>query len=148
MRSWQSIAVALREIGLGAVLNAVERHETAVLVMTVVSAAVFVGTLIAVPIWTLRLPQDYFTRPLPQRPPAAVMARTVSAAVLILMGIAMLVLPGQGLLTILLGVSLLDFPAKRRLERRMLARPHLLQWINRLRARAHKPPVHPPAPSR
>ena len=49
--------------------------------------------------------------------------------------------PGQGLLTILLGVMLLDFPGKRRLERRIIGRPRVLDRVNRLRARFGKPPL-------
>ncbi len=49
--------------------------------------------------------------------------------------------PGQGLLTILLGVMLLDFPGKRRLERRIIGRPSVLHRVNRLRERFGKPPL-------
>lgn len=50
-------------------------------------------------------------------------------------------IPGQGLLTILLGVMLLDFPGKRRLERRLIGMPRVLDRVNRLRARFGKPPL-------
>lgn len=49
--------------------------------------------------------------------------------------------PGQGLLTILLGVMLLDFPGKRSLERRLVGMPHVLNRVNRLRTRFGKPPL-------
>ena len=47
--------------------------------------------------------------------------------------------PGQGLLTILLGIMLLDFPGKSTLERKLLGRPEIVKAINRLRARFDKP---------
>jgi len=50
-------------------------------------------------------------------------------------------IPGQGLLTILLGVMLLDFPRKRTLERRLIGMPRVLRRVNRLRARFGKPPL-------
>lgn len=50
-------------------------------------------------------------------------------------------IPGQGLLTILIGLILLDFPGKRGLERRLVARPSVLGAINRLRARFGRPPM-------
>lgn len=50
-------------------------------------------------------------------------------------------IPGQGLLTILLGVMLLDFPGKRALERRIVGAPRVLDRVNRLRARFGKPPL-------
>jgi hypothetical protein len=49
--------------------------------------------------------------------------------------------PGQGLLTILLGIMLLDFPGKRRLEYKLVSRPTILKTINSLRHRFGKPPM-------
>ena len=47
--------------------------------------------------------------------------------------------PGQGLLTILLGVMLLDFPGKRRLELKIVSRPSVLKTVNSLRSKFGKP---------
>jgi hypothetical protein len=55
--------------------------------------------------------------------------------------------PGQGLLTILLGLILLDFPGKRRLERWILRRPGILVRVNRLRHRFGRPPLQLQDPS-
>lgn len=49
--------------------------------------------------------------------------------------------PGQGLLTVLLGVMLLDFPGKRRLERRLVGLPRVLDRVNRLRNRFGREPL-------
>jgi hypothetical protein len=111
---------------------------------SIVSVLMFVGTIVALPVIAARLPEDYFIAPIPRRAPWKVVVRSVAAAVLILMGLAMLVLPGQGTLTILLGVSLLDFPAKRRLERRILANQHVLRALNAVRRRAGRPPLLAP----
>jgi hypothetical protein len=54
----------------------------------------------------------------------------------------MLVLPGQGVLTLCVSLFLLDFPGKRRLERRILGYPPVLHALNRLRTRAGQPPFH------
>ena len=48
--------------------------------------------------------------------------------------------PGPGILTILLGIMLMDFPGKRRLERWMIRRPKVLDAINRMRLRNGKQP--------
>ena len=53
----------------------------------------------------------------------------------------MLVLPGQGLLTILLGVTLLDFPGKFRMQKWVISRKGVLDSINWIRAKAHKRPL-------
>jgi hypothetical protein len=60
---------------------------------------------------------------------------------LVVAGVVMLVTPGQGILTILIGVTLLDFPGKRRLERKLIGRPKVFRAVNRLRARFGKPPL-------
>ena len=111
------------------------------LAATILSVALFVGTLIAIPILCVRLPSDYFVRPTTPKPRWKSVLRTVVASVVILMGLLMLVLPGQGILTLLIGISLLDFPAKRAWQNRLLQRPAVLRTMNRLRSRAGKPPL-------
>jgi hypothetical protein len=54
-------------------------------------------------------------------------------------------MPGQGVLTILAGLLLMDVPGKRRIERRLLARPGVLSRVNWLRARFGRPPLRGPA---
>jgi hypothetical protein len=62
---------------------------------------------------------------------------------LILLGIVLSLpgVPGQGILTILLGLIMLDIPGKRPLEARIIRRPAVLSAINSLRARFNKPPL-------
>ena len=50
-------------------------------------------------------------------------------------------IPGQGLLTMIVGLTMIDFPGKQRLERRLIGRPHVLRAINRLRARFQRAPL-------
>ena len=45
----------------------------------------------------------------------------------------MLFTPGQGILTLLLGISLADIPGKRALEQRMIRQPRILYIVNQLR---------------
>jgi hypothetical protein len=98
----------------------------------------------------VRLPENYFDMRVPRKfmphaNPAlrsiAIIAKNLVGFVLLLAGIAMLVLPGQGVLTILIGVSLMDFPKKRLLEAKLIGQPLVFSGINRLRARFHKPPL-------
>jgi hypothetical protein len=48
--------------------------------------------------------------------------------------------PGPGLVFVLLGLSLLDFPGKRVLERKLVGRPSIMRFLNDLRASFGKPP--------
>lgn len=73
----------------------------------------------------------------------AVIAKNVAGVFLILLGIILSLpgVPGQGILTILLGVILLDIPGKRPLETRIIRRPAVLSAINKLRAKYDKLPL-------
>jgi len=119
-----------------------------------VSLLMFVVSLVAFPLVIVFLPQDYFVRH--HRDPArqtrqhpAVwltlsILKNVLGTVLLLAGFAMLVLPGQGLLTILIGVMLTNFPGKYALERRIVGRPAVAKAVNRIRESAGRSPLEIP----
>lgn len=132
-----------------AVWNWIGQHETLVWSLTAISVFTFVATLIAIPILIARIPADYFVRrPVrdwPTRHPAVhlliVLSKNALGVVLFLAGVTMLVLPGQGLLTMFAGIMLLDFPGKRRWERWLIRRRPILTAANWIRARHHQPPL-------
>lgn len=116
--------------------------------MAVASASVFVASLVAVPWVIVRLPANYFShhRRVVSKPAdratlyyLLVIVKNLAGAAFVAMGIAMLILPGQGLLTILIGVSLIDFPGKYRLERYLVSHQLILKPLNWVRQRAGKP---------
>ena len=76
------------------------------------------------------------------------LAKNGLGVVLLAAGIAMLVLPGQGLLTLVVALILLDFPGKRRLQRRIVYAPRVLAALNALRRRAGREPLEPEPPHR
>jgi hypothetical protein len=71
----------------------------------------------------------------------AVIAKNVAGLILIIAGIVMLVGPGQGILTILIGLILMDIPGKRPLEAKLIKRPVILAAVNNFRAKYNKPPL-------
>jgi len=112
----------------------------------------FTTSLGIVSLILVKLPADYFCSHYDrklwrERSPAlritAHVGKNVLGALLIVLGIIMSLpgVPGQGLLTILLGVMLVDFPGKDRLERKLLHRPSIRKSIDKLRARFGKPPL-------
>lgn len=114
------------------------------------SVACFVASLAAIPVVLVRLPFDYFDIRVPRtwmkdhHPVLKILGHVLKntfGAVFLTAGILMLFLPGQGILTMLIGISLLDFPGKRRLEAKIVGRPGILNTINRVRARFHKRPL-------
>lgn len=124
-------------------------HESLLVWLGVASAVMFVGTLVALPIAVSRIPEDYFAHDRRERRDtrhpllrlALRVSKNVLGAVFVLAGIAMLVLPGQGILTILIGLGLLDFPGKYRLERKLVSRPAVLRSLNWIRRKAGRPPL-------
>lgn len=141
----------------GIVREWLDEHRAAMWWLAATSLIMFVGTLIAVPWLAVRIPADYFTRasdaPIAfrNRHPAISLAwrvvKNVIGGIFFLAGLAMLLLPGQGLLTILLGIMLIDFPGKRRFEILLIRRPSISRAINWMRDRAGQKPLQMP-PSR
>jgi len=131
-----------------------EFHEVALLWMGFASFLTFVGTLVAIPILVVRIPEDYFTRP--SRPRSrwrnhhpvirisVLVIKNILGVTFILAGIAMLFLPGQGILTILIGITLTNFPGKMALERWLIRHRPVRHAINWLRKRTHHPPLQIP----
>ncbi len=111
--------------------------------LTAASVAMFLVTLLAVPAVLVRIPADYFRRerravtPWRNRHPVlgwtVRIGKNVVGWVLVAAGIAMLVLPGPGLVAILVGIMLAEFPGKFRLERWIVSRPRVLRVVNRHR---------------
>jgi hypothetical protein len=113
--------------------------------------ALLVGSLWAAHYFLVTIPPKYFTRehqPLdrwrhshPALRWTLLVAKNLIGGVLAIAGIIMLFTPGQGILTLLLGLSLVDLPGKRALERRIVSRPAVLRLVNQMRAKARKPPL-------
>jgi len=114
--------------------------------LALASVVMLLLSALAIPWLIVRLPEDFYLRPAATRaghPGARIghLAKNAAGALLLVAGIAMLVLPGQGILTILAALALLDFPGKRDVERRILAYPAILGVANHLRARAGRAPL-------
>ncbi len=106
----------------------------------------------AIVIVMVKIPENYFSTHyvqdfLPNSPWmvrwGAVILKNLLGVILILLGLALSLpgVPGQGILTILLGLIMLDIPGKRPLEARIIKRPKVLSAINGLRERFGKPPL-------
>ena len=132
----------------------IEEHQAILWVLAVASVVVFVGSLLTMPALAVRIPADYFTHEKRPRSPWAdqhplirwtlLIVKNVIGALFLLAGIAMLMLPGQGLLTMLIGFLMLDGPGKYRVEKWLVGRRHVLRSINWLRRRRGREPLRSP----
>ena len=113
------------------------------------SVLTFIGSLIAIP-WIIgRLPVNYFIRhrqlvaeshsrhPLVAR--LTFVLRNFVGIVFLVAGIVMLVLPGQGIITILIGISFMDFPKKHHLVDYLVRRQKVISFLNWIRKKEKKP---------
>lgn len=119
--------------------------RTMELIMGIVSMIMMVGTFAAVPSIVRRLPEDFFVRPPRRRSLPFRIARNAVGLALLAAGVAMLVLPGQGIVTIMVGLSIVDLPVRRRMLLWLFRRRAIREGAQRLRARAGKPPLVVPS---
>lgn len=119
--------------------------------VTAVGVAMAVASMVAIPLLVVRMPADYFVATRAhrrhQRGPLAWLTwslRNTLAILLIIAGIMMLVLPGQGALTIMIGIACSTFPGKYALQRRFASRPKVLAALNWIRRKyGHEPLIAP-----
>ncbi len=73
----------------------------------------------------------------------AVILKNILGVMLVILGLLLSLpgVPGQGLLTILLGLIMIDIPGKRPIEAKIIKRPTILAAANNLRARYDKEPL-------
>ncbi|MSR52686.1 MAG: hypothetical protein EXS09_05285 [Gemmataceae bacterium] len=122
------------------------------------TAATFVVSIVSVGIVVVRLPRNYFAgdhsppmwadRHALVRWPLRIL-KNLLGVLLVAIGIVMSLpgVPGQGILTVLIGAMLLDFPGKRSFEKWLLRRRGVLNAINKLRSRYSKPPLELDSPA-
>lgn len=132
-------------------LNWFEEHQTLVWILTGSSIAVLIASMILIPWVVARIRPDYFAHdkrldasyinlPQPVRV-TIIVGKNVLGVILMIAGLAMLVLPGQGLITLFIGFFLIDFPGKYRFEKWLIRRRAVHRPINWLRRRSGRGPL-------
>src|SRR5215510_3056306 len=113
-------------------LDWIREHQGLMEFLVLSSAAMFVLSVVAVPWMLVRIPPRYFMtahheHPWRDRHPLLragfTIVKNLIGLALVAIGLLLLVLPGQGILTILAGLVLLDFPGKHRLLLWTISRP-------------------------
>ena len=134
-----------------ALLAWLDTYQTELATLGTVSVIMLVVTLLATPYLVSLLPTNYFrsTERHPVLPGwtgvAWSIARNIAGAVFMVLGIAMLVLPGPGVVCFIIGLSLCEFPGKQRFLRALInSNPGILTSINWLREKSGKEPLLPP----
>ena len=117
--------------------------------LTGVSIVTFLISIILLPVLAARIPVDYFEREV--RPPSRfaalhpvlriflVILKNTFAGLLFLAGVAMLILPGNGILAIAIALLMMDLPGKYKIERWMIMRAPVRKCIGWVRQKAGRP---------
>ncbi len=132
----------------------IESHQAWFWWLAAASLVMLLASPLVVGMFIVRLPADYFTdkrrhaaafwEQLGSWRPIVRVGKNVLGVLLVAAGFVMLVTPGQGVLTIVAGILLIDFPGKYRLERWLVTRPAVWRPINWLRRRNGCEPFHRP----
>ncbi len=127
-----------------AALDWVAGHSDLLTAIGFISAIVFVASLASLPWLAAAIDEHYFCdtrQPRKKHHPLLSLVRNLTGWLLLICGIVMLVLPGQGILTILVALVLMDYPGKAELEQYVVSLPSVLKSLNWLRRRRGAPPL-------
>lgn len=129
---WESITLGRVVFGVGLFI-----------VSLIVSALIVAVVIVKIPAnyFSSHYQQDFLPNSSWLTRWGAVIGKNVLGGILVLAGIVMLIGPGQGVLTILIGLVLMDIPGKRPFEARIIKRPTILAAANGLRAKFGKEPL-------
>ena len=116
------------------------------------SLLIFLISLASLPWLVAKIPEDYFLhrkrkKTVPLATVALIryfslgLARNLVGLVLLFGGVLMLFIPGQGILTMVMGLILIDYPGKYSVEKKIIGYPAVFKGLNWLRVRAQKPPL-------
>tara|TARA_B100000945_G_scaffold62815_1_gene46823 strand:- start:394 stop:816 length:423 start_codon:yes stop_codon:yes gene_type:complete len=127
----------------------VSSYKAYILWLATISLFVFIFSLISIKWLVALIPTNYFIKKNMVKSKKSysfiwlisVIVKNLIGYTLILGGLLMLVLPGQGLFTILMGLVLSNYPGKYNIERRFISIPSVLKTVNWLRKKSNKPPL-------
>jgi len=131
-------------------------HPEVLIGMGISSIFIFFISILGISWFIAQIPEDYFLRS--KRQPSkwreqkpilrfvVMFGKNLIGLSLIIGGLLMLVLPGQGLLTIVTGLLLVNYPGKYKLEQKLSSMPSIFRALNWIRLKAKKPPLQRKAP--
>lgn|SRR5690554_767842 len=115
-----------------------------------ISALSLIVSIVVLPILVVRMPAHYFISEhrvrlwtWPRK--LLYLVRNSIGLLMCLAGVAMLILPGQGVLTILMAVMVSDIPGKYKLERWLVSKPGVMRSLNWIRKRYQRHPLKKPS---
>jgi hypothetical protein len=135
---------------LNSLLEIFEAYRSLIIWFGSISLFIFLFSLLTIKWLVALIPEDYFINrkisKVRSNNPAlwyiVLIVKNMIGYSLVLGGIMMLVLPGQGVFTIIIGLMLSNYPGKYAIEKKFIAIPSILKSINWLRNKSNKPPLN------
>lgn len=124
-------------------------YKDLIIWLGLISMVIFFFSLLSIKWLVGMIPEDYFIRNGASKTKSnnpvlwyfVLIFKNLFGYALIFGGIMMLILPGQGLFTIIIGLLLSNYPGKYKIEKKVIGIPSVLKSINWLRKKTNKPPI-------
>ena len=126
-------------------------HPGILITLGVSSVFIFILSIAGISWFVAQIPDDYFLSTKRQRTKWGqekpilrllfLLVKNIVGIFLIFAGLLMIVLPGQGFLTIVTGLLLINYPGKFKLEQKIVAMPSIFKALNWIRKKANKNPL-------
>ena len=137
------------EILLELIIDHVDEYKSVIFWLSLLSFLIFIFSLVSIKWLVALIPIDYFVykknskfkTKYPFTWLISMIIKNIIGYLLIFGGILMLVLPGQGLFTIFIGLMMSNYPGKYYIEKKIIAIPSILKTINWLRKQSNKEPI-------
>ena len=136
-------------ISLNTLIEVFNAYKNVIIWFGSISLFVFIFSLLSIKWLVALIPEDYFVTKRVSKIKSEnpliwyliLILKNLVGYSLILGGLIMLVLPGQGLFTIIIGLMLSNYPGKYIIEKKFIAIPTILKSINWLRRKSNRPPL-------
>ncbi|MBA4724185.1 MAG: PGPGW domain-containing protein [Gammaproteobacteria bacterium] len=131
--------------GLSFIYEWLEKNSYVLLYLGIFSFCIFFISIFGIKYFAAKIPKDYFTNKqrvsrLKESSLALwlvyIVIKNFIGYIFIIFGILALVLPGQGILMILIGLVMSDYPRKQNLERRIISIKTVRRGVNWLRKKS------------
>ena len=137
------------EIILEQIIDLIDDYKSIIFWLSLLSFLIFIFSLVTIKWLVALIPSDYFVSKKDTKFKSeypfiwliSMIIKNIIGYVLIIGGILMLLLPGQGLFTIFIGLMMSNYPGKYYIEKKFIAIPSILKTINWLRKQSNKEPI-------
>jgi ABC-type transport system involved in multi-copper enzyme maturation permease subunit len=113
----------------------------------IISLITFIASIVLIPLVIKRMPVDYFTNVAYHTIDVSsvykltmFLIKNMIGLVLIIAGIIMLITPGQGIISIIIGLFLMQFKYKYKLEQKLIANDMTFKGLNWIRKKSNQKP--------